>query len=386
MGNNFSYSYSIIASFQQRFCTRFIDDENHLRKASLLYGISLIGILFLILLGTLAFIQDGLILGVLDFSAALLLVAVLVFLQIKGNLELCIKIGVLITFCLYLYLFASGGIDGNAFLWSYTFPLFTLFLLGSRGGILVSLTYLFFCFVLLLIDLNTSLINLYDKNFALRFIPSLGVVILFSFIYERFREHYEKALIKAKNGLEKQVSERTEDLLQEIKEKDKAQATAIIAKQEWERTFDTVPDWITILDDKYQIVRTNKAMAQSLNTQVNELVQQKCYKIMHGTDKPPPFCPHSKLLKDYQPHTIEYFEEHLGRYLLSTVSPLHDEQGVLLGSVNVIRDITTQKKAEQEKYFCRPYPRDGRTAGHQSRTGVRFDRRRQKRAGRRSRS
>ncbi len=349
MGYKISHWYSIVASLQQHFCPRFIDDEHQLRKASLLCGIILIGILFLILLGILAFIQGGLLLGTLDFSAACLLIALFVCLQRKGDIEFCTKAGIFIMFCLYLYLFISGGIDGNAFLWSYTFPLFTFFLLGSRDGILISLTYLSFCFAVLLLDLNSVFINLYDKNFALRFVPSLGVVILFSFIYERFREGYEKAMINSQNGLEKKVKERTEDLRQKIIEKEKAQVAAIRAKQEWERTFDAVPDSIIILDNNYRILRTNKAMVQLLKTQVNELVSQKCYKIMHGTDEPPPFCPYSKLLIDHQPHSIEFFEEHLGRHFISTVSPLHDDQGILLGSVNIMRDITAQKKAEQEK-------------------------------------
>ncbi|MCP3888301.1 MAG: response regulator [Desulfobulbaceae bacterium] len=349
MGYKISHWYSIIASLQQNFCARFIDDEHQLRKASLLCGIILIGILFLLLLGILAFIQGGLLLGTLDFSAACLLIALFVFLQRKGDIEFCTKAGIFIMFCLYLYLFISGGIDGNAFLWSYTFPLFTFFLLGSRDGILISLTYLSFCFAVLLLDLNSVFINLYDKNFALRFVPSLGVVILFSFIYERFREGYEKAMINSQNSLEKKVKERTEDLRQKIIEKEKAQVAAIRAKQEWERTFDAVPDSIIILDNNYRILRTNKAMVQLLKTQVNELVSQKCYKIMHGTDEPPPFCPYSKLLKDHQPHSIEYFAEHLGRHFLSTVSPLHDDQGIVLGAVNVLRDITAHKKAEQEK-------------------------------------
>ncbi len=349
MGYKISHWYSIVASLQQHFCPRFIDDEHQLRKASLLCGIILIGILFLILLGILAFIQGGLLLGTLDFSAACLLIALFVCLQRKGDIEFCTKAGIFIMFCLYLYLFISGGIDGNAFLWSYTFPLFTFFLLGSRDGILISLTYLSFCFAVLLLDLNSVFINLYDKNFALRFIPSLGVVILFSFIYERFREGYEKAMINSQNGLEKKVKERTEDLRQKIIEKEKAQVAAIRAKQEWERTFDAVPDSIIILDNNYRILRTNKAMVQLLKTQVNELVSQKCYKIIHGTDEPPPFCPYSKLLIDHQPHSIEFFEEHLGRHFISTVSPLHDDQGILLGSVNIMRDITAQKKAEQEK-------------------------------------
>ena len=43
-----------------------------------------------------------------------------------------------------------------------------------------------------------------------------------------------------------------------------AEETVRRAKEEWEQTFDTVPDFVAVLDEQYRIVRHNRPMAQRL--------------------------------------------------------------------------------------------------------------------------
>jgi len=118
----------------------------------------------------------------------------------------------------------------------------------------------------------------------------------------------------------------------------------ISSPDEWERTFDAVPDLIFILNLEHGIVRANRATAAALGLAPEELVGRKCFECVHGLAEPPWFCPHSQLLEDGQEHTLEVQE--LGRDFLVTVSPLRDRQGHLAGSVHVARDITARKRAE----------------------------------------
>ncbi len=120
------------------------------------------------------------------------------------------------------------------------------------------------------------------------------------------------------------------------------------AKDEWEETFDAVPDLICILDTQHRIVRVNKAMAKRLGVTKEECVGQTCYSCVHGTAEPPSFCPHAQLLKDGQEHTAEVHEELLGGHFLVSASPLFNSEGCLSGSVHVARDITDRKRAERE--------------------------------------
>uniref|UniRef100_Q466R1 histidine kinase n=1 Tax=Methanosarcina barkeri (strain Fusaro / DSM 804) TaxID=269797 RepID=Q466R1_METBF len=128
------------------------------------------------------------------------------------------------------------------------------------------------------------------------------------------------------------------------KEKEKAfQVT-----QYWGSTFDSMPDLIAILDDKYRIVRANKAMAARLGLKPEECIGLICYRALHGTASPPSFCPHRLLIEDGLEHTTEIFEECLGGYFILSVSPLYNSKGKIIGSVHVARDINERKKAEKD--------------------------------------
>jgi len=119
------------------------------------------------------------------------------------------------------------------------------------------------------------------------------------------------------------------------------------AKEEWERTFDAVPDLIALIDLNHRILRINRAMAEKLRIKPDEAVGLHCYEAMHCTNNPPDNCPHSRLILDGNEHTSEVHEDHLGGDFLVTVSPLRDLQGNLTGSVHVARDITARKRAEK---------------------------------------
>src|SRR4030066_978238 len=70
------------------------------------------------------------------------------------------------------------------------------------------------------------------------------------------------------------------------------------AKLDWERTFDSIPDLIAILDKQHRIVRANKAMAQRLGTTPDHSIGLNCYERVHGQSMPPEFCQPKQPLKD----------------------------------------------------------------------------------------
>jgi PAS domain S-box-containing protein len=132
----------------------------------------------------------------------------------------------------------------------------------------------------------------------------------------------------------------------DITEQKQAQEALVRAKEEWEMTFDAVPDLIAILDTGHRIVRVNRTMAEVLGVSPQDLEGRACHEIIHNSPGPPAFCPHSRLLVDGQEHVAEVHE--LGRDFLVSASPLTDEQGDIWGSVHVARDITARKQAEEE--------------------------------------
>ncbi len=136
-------------------------------------------------------------------------------------------------------------------------------------------------------------------------------------------------------------------VVRDITKRKQAEMAIINAKEEWERTFNAVPDLIAIIDNNHRIVRTNKAMADKLGVSPDKAVGLTCYERVHGTEAPPLFCPHTKLLADGQGHSADVHEERLGGDYFVTVSPLHNSANRLIGSVHVARDVTERNKAEK---------------------------------------
>ena len=136
-------------------------------------------------------------------------------------------------------------------------------------------------------------------------------------------------------------------IFEDISVRKKAEQELWQAKNDWERTFDTVPDFIAILDDKHRIVRANKSMADQLGVKPEQAIGLNCYKCVHGTNIPPEFCPHSKTLEDGKEHVAEVHEPRLGGDFIVSTTPLRDEKGRITGSVHVARNITERKRAEE---------------------------------------
>ena len=126
----------------------------------------------------------------------------------------------------------------------------------------------------------------------------------------------------------------------------KAEEALIQTEKVWERTFNSIPDYIAIIDTQYRISRVNQAMANQIGVTADQAVGLKCYESVHGMDHPPDFCPHTQTLADGKEHVAEIKELGLGGEFLVSTSPLEDAQGNLVGSVHVARNITERKKAE----------------------------------------
>ncbi len=119
------------------------------------------------------------------------------------------------------------------------------------------------------------------------------------------------------------------------------------AKDEWERTFNSMTDLIMIVDRDHRIVKINKAMADKLKMTSSLAEGIICYEHVHGTTKPPAFCPHNMAIHDAKEHSAEVYEERLGGTYLISVNPLFNEQGEVTGSVHTARDISAQRRQEQ---------------------------------------
>jgi PAS domain S-box-containing protein len=124
----------------------------------------------------------------------------------------------------------------------------------------------------------------------------------------------------------------------------------------WKSVLDSSPDLIIILDTEFNIIWANKPMSMAirnqkssrvLNNSQNSCLELKCFEVIHGIKSPISGCPHAKMMQDCHEHSQEITDENLGGHFLTTVSPIKDESGNVLGSVHIARNINEDKKAKE---------------------------------------
>ncbi|TAN44867.1 MAG: transporter substrate-binding domain-containing protein [Nitrospirae bacterium] len=136
-------------------------------------------------------------------------------------------------------------------------------------------------------------------------------------------------------------------LEQNINERKKTEELILKAKEDWEETFNTITEAITIHDKDFNIIKSNKAAEGLLGLSCLNIDRHKCYEFYHGSDCPPQNCPSCKVLKTAAPSVTEIFEPHLNKHLEIKALPRLDKDGSLIGLIHVVRDITERKKAEE---------------------------------------
>lgn len=168
------------------------------------------------------------------------------------------------------------------------------------------------------------------------------------------RKRIEKELWLYRNHLKEMVDERTAQLERangilrlEIAERKRAEEALRHAKDDWEQTFNAIPDLVAILDNHFKIVRVNRAMADRLGLEPDKCVGLKCHELIHGSNGPPSSCPHVLACSKNVEHVVEVHEPRLNGHFLVSATPRFDENGQRIGTVHVARDITERKEAEE---------------------------------------
>ncbi|HPG01047.1 MAG TPA: CHASE4 domain-containing protein [Kiritimatiellia bacterium] len=145
-----------------------------------------------------------------------------------------------------------------------------------------------------------------------------------------------------------EISSLADDVNQMLASLAESESEVRKAKEDWERTFNAVPDLICIINNEHQIVRLNQAMADRLGVRMEAAVGKKCHEIVHGCDALLNGCPHQMLLGDKREHSVELREVRLNGDFHVTASPVTNARGELLGCVHVARDVTAQRQAERQ--------------------------------------
>lgn len=121
------------------------------------------------------------------------------------------------------------------------------------------------------------------------------------------------------------------------------------AKSEWEMTFDTVTDLITIRDRDYRVLRANKAAFRRWGMGPDKIIGKKCYEILHHLSSPCEACYVTETLKTGRPASGERESKYLNGIFQYYTYPIYDESSKEILVVDMAREITEEKRLEKEE-------------------------------------
>jgi signal transduction histidine kinase len=120
-----------------------------------------------------------------------------------------------------------------------------------------------------------------------------------------------------------------------------------MANDEWDRTFNDINDAIIVHDCDFTIVRANKAAEEIRKTHFFEQITMKCREQFMGgqgslrrfSALPPP--------ELSNPFTMEMFDAERNQYWEILTIPRLDSKNRMAGVIQIIRDVTERKRAEE---------------------------------------
>jgi len=127
----------------------------------------------------------------------------------------------------------------------------------------------------------------------------------------------------------------------------------VTSEMEKNAILDNTSEIIAYHDLNHNLIWANKAYQQETNQSLDELVGKKCYHAW-GLDKPCSQCPITKALKTgnafesvFSPDTKRTWPEYFKTWQIKA-DPVINEDGEIIGAIEISYDITKQRKANEE--------------------------------------
>lgn len=136
-----------------------------------------------------------------------------------------------------------------------------------------------------------------------------------------------------------------EGFISDITEKKRAQEELVRSEREKSAIFATISEHVIYQAPDHTIIWANRAAAESLGLTPEDLIGKKCFVLWHGQHKPLEPCPVAEAMNSGQPTRMEISGSD-GRWWDINGYPMRDEEGRIIGMIEVTSEITARKKAE----------------------------------------
>jgi PAS domain S-box-containing protein len=336
-------------------------DIEVLRKVVLLNLVLVLGSVFLVLLGSVAFIQGDYVLSILDFGVFLFLIWLFRYLKKTKKQDIVGMIGAVGIGSFYLFLIAYGGIDETAYVWAFTYPLIALFLLGTRLGTLMSFLLLGLVGCLFVLSYRMDVLASYSFSLMIRFFAAYISIFLISYIMEKVRVIVQERLSAKNLELEwalgevrqktSQLAELNEGLHQENAYRKRVEKALRDSESFLDDIIESIQDGISVLNPDLTIRHANSVMQKWYGNKTS-FIGQKCFVCYQNGDRPCIPCPVLRSLESGKTErdTVPGVSGSMVEWIEVFSFPITDkESGEITGVVEFIRDITSHRKVENEK-------------------------------------
>jgi signal transduction histidine kinase len=136
-------------------------------------------------------------------------------------------------------------------------------------------------------------------------------------------------------------------IIKDVTERTRLEERLRQAQEDWENTFNSITDMVTVHDGDYNIIEANKAAKALLHLPLLQPDRdRKCFRCYHGAARPPADCPSCECGRTGRPALFEIYEPHLGMFIEIRAIPRFDGKGRQIGLVHIVRDITDRKRAQ----------------------------------------
>lgn len=117
-----------------------------------------------------------------------------------------------------------------------------------------------------------------------------------------------------------------------------------LGKAEWERTFDTIRDCISVVGPDLELRRVNRTLAEAVGKAPQDLVGKRCFQALYGHEAPCPSCPVRQAFETgkearAEPETVR--GAHVYDY---RAYPLRGSDGVVYAAIAYGRDVTREEQ------------------------------------------
>lgn len=119
------------------------------------------------------------------------------------------------------------------------------------------------------------------------------------------------------------------------------------AEREKDLILDSVTELVMYRDLDFRIVWANRAASYAIGVPAAMLTGSHCFELWHRKDRPCDGCPVMETLQTGEPREGEIASPD-GRVWYVRAFPVRDEEGKLVGVVEVTRDTSARKRAEEE--------------------------------------